>query len=110
MRHAQGEPQEREGTRRVNTPSGWYDDTTRPNVERFWNGWTWTEQARYPGGTPFESPVPPGLAEPLVGPPEVASMVEASTVGYSLPRDESTAEVGAKTIQILHRLRSSRRR
>jgi hypothetical protein len=59
---------------------------------------------------PFESPIPPGLAEPKVTPPEVESMFETSTVGFSLPRDESNAQVGAKTIQILDRLRHSRRR
>jgi hypothetical protein len=94
----------------VHTPSGWYEDTTRPNTERFWNGWTWTEQTRFPGVRPFESPIPPNLAEPKVSPPVVESMFETSTVGFSLPRDESIAQVGAKTIQILDRLRHSRRR
>jgi hypothetical protein len=94
----------------VNTPSGWYEDTTRPNTERFWNGWTWTEQARFPGVKPFESPIPPGLAEPHVALPQVESMFERSTVGYSLPQDEPEGHVGTKTIQILDRLRHSRRR
>lgn len=92
----------------MNTPSGWYPDTTRPNTERFWNGWTWTEQARFPGVKPFESPIPAGLAEPQVAP--VESMFESSTVGFSLPQDESSAHVGAKTIQILDWLRHSQRR
>lgn len=70
----------------------------------------WTEQSRYPGVAPFESPIPPGLAEPQAASPEVEPMFETSTVGFSLPRDESTAQIGAKTIQILDRLRNSRRR
>ncbi len=48
----------------MSTPSGWYPDTTRPNTERYWDGRAWTEQARFPGVRPFESPVPPSLAEP----------------------------------------------
>jgi hypothetical protein len=60
--------------------------------------------------TPFESPIPPGLAAPQVAPPQVQSMFDTSTVGFSLPRDESTTHVGPKTIQILDRLRHSRRR
>jgi hypothetical protein len=91
-------------------PSGWYEDATRPNTERFWNGGTWSEQARFPGERPFESPIPPGLAEPQVAPTHPEPIFETSTVGFWLPRDESTAQVGAKTIQILDRLRLSRRR
>jgi hypothetical protein len=79
----------------VHTPSGWYPDTTRPNTERYWDGRAWTEQARFPGVRPFESAVPPALADPQVMPP-VVSMFETSTVGYSLPRDEGAIPEGAK--------------
>jgi hypothetical protein len=50
----------------VSTPSGWYPDTTRPNTERYWDGRAWTEQARFPGVKPFESPVPTELADPAL--------------------------------------------
>jgi len=76
----------------VNTPSGWYADTTRPNTERFWNGWAWTDQARFPGVTPFETPVPPGLADPQVVPPQLVPMFETSSVGYSLPTGKAAGE------------------
>jgi hypothetical protein len=92
----------------VNTPSGWYPDATRPNTERFWNGWTWTDQARWPGVKPHEWPIPPGLPDPQVTPPAV-SMFETSSVGYSLPTGQAAGE-GAKGTQVLGRLRHARRR
>jgi hypothetical protein len=60
----------------VNTPSGWYPDTTRPNTERYWDGRAWTEQARFPGVRPFESPVPPSLPAPVLTAEGVVSMFE----------------------------------
>jgi hypothetical protein len=91
----------------VNTPSGWYPDTTRPNTERYWDGRAWTEQTRFPGVRPFESPVPPALGDPQVMPP-VVSMFEISTVGYSLPRDERAIHEGTKAEPAqMHRPRRS---
>ena len=69
-------------------PSGWYPDTTRPNTERYWDGIAWTEQARFPGVRPFESPVPAALAQPLGDPPAV-SMFEVSTAAI---RDGANAQ------------------
>ncbi len=63
--------------RSVSTPSGWYPDTTRPNTERYWDGRAWTEQARFPGVRPFESPVPASLAEPVLTAEGVVSMFES---------------------------------
>ena len=93
----------------MNTPSGWYADATRPNTERFWDGWTWTDRARFPGVSPFESPVPAGLADPVVELPDVVSMFESSSVGYSLPNGED-GDGGAKGTKILGRERHTRLR
>ena len=65
----------------MSTPSGWYPDSTRPNTERYWDGRAWTEQARFPGVRPFESPVPPSLAEPELTAEGVVPMFESSTTG-----------------------------
>ncbi len=62
----------------MSTPSGWYPDTTRPNTERYWDGRAWTEETRFPGVRPFESPVPPSLAEPSLAVEGVVSMFEPS--------------------------------
>jgi hypothetical protein len=80
----------------MNAPRGWYADSTRPNTERYWDGRGWTDQTRFPGVTPFASPVPSALPEPEVAPDEVVSMFERSTVGYSLPPDLSAIRDGAQ--------------
>jgi hypothetical protein len=64
--HTRTESRRRRREDRVSTPSGWYPDTTRPNTERYWDGRAWTEQARFPGVKPFESPVPTELADPAL--------------------------------------------
>jgi hypothetical protein len=72
----------------VQAPSGWYPDTTRPNTERYWDGIAWTEQARFPGVRPFESPVPVALGQPELHPPTV-SMFESATAGTPPPPERS---------------------
>jgi hypothetical protein len=65
----------------VSTPSGWYPDTTRPNTERYWDGRAWTEQARFPGVRPFESPVPAELTDPELPAEGVVPMFATPATG-----------------------------
>lgn len=72
----------------MHVPSGWYPDATRPNTERYWDGIAWTEQARFPGVRPFESPVPAALGDPQPAAPTV-SMFESAPVGTTLAPEPS---------------------
>ncbi len=100
---AHGKPPEREGNR-VSTPSGWYPDMTRPNTERYWDGRAWTEQARFPGVRPFESPVPPSLAEPQVTTEGLVTMFETpvTPTGTEAPQSHRTRRpVVVKALSLL---------
>jgi Protein of unknown function (DUF2510) len=72
----------------VNAESGWYPDSNRIGMERYWDGRAWTEESRWPGTEPYSTAVPPNLPPPDGGPFEsmFSGLPRESTVGFSLPR------------------------
>jgi hypothetical protein len=66
----------------VNTPAGWYADTTHPGAERYWDGKAWTNQMRSIEGIHLEdarpsAPLPSPLETPEATPRPV--LVESAT-------------------------------
>jgi hypothetical protein len=52
----------------MDTPTGWYADTTHPGSERYWDGSAWTNQRRTVEGVALEDSPPSAL---LAVPPEM---------------------------------------
>ena len=73
----------------MNAESGWYPDSIQIGMERYWDGRAWTEESRWPGTDPYTTAVPPDLPPPEGVPFQsmFAGMPQASTVGFSLPRE-----------------------
>lgn len=64
-------------------PANWYQDPANPNLERFWNGFAWTDNVRDPADiVPNPPPPPPTPSNPHV--PSFGSEVTPPTFNGSI--------------------------